>query len=685
MNKLVFSCFLLFSFSILQAQWQYTNPKPTGFSSVDLHFFDTEKGILLQNKELFLSNDGGNSWQKSQDLLAGQAMDFMNGNGWVVAGGFDLLYTQDNGVSWMPIRSPEIVKDVSMVDNKTAIFTMENNLLKTSDGGLTWVEISTNQTRTITDLHFNSEQIGFFATNNGEVYKTVDGGNNWTQNKLSGREIIELYFVNDSIGFIGEQFRNTYRTIDGGDSWQEVNIDIDPTGFNFVNDKVGYAFSDNGFIRKTVNGGVNWTNANLERTIEPFGISGAYFFTEQEGFVVDYHGHFHKTMDGGRNWTIQSLFALRGRALAFPSDSIGFAVGSEIWKSTDGGDNWQKLLSNPYDNNTSYFSVQFLSEEIGYIGGEDATILKTTDGGEAWIKLTFDIFVDRNALMLRLFFLDENIGFVAVSNGNSSTGNLLKTVDGGKTWQSQSSQRLSSLYFQDEQNGIGIDPSGRCFLTSDSGITWEQILEDYTNDLIMLDFPSDSVGYILGEGQFFNNLVLKTVDGGQTWTETEIDIAGSPITFTFWDENSGIIGNSYGNYTTTKDGGQTWEVEQAFNFFEPNCLAETPNGKIISIADYGKILINSTLFAPISTPLEPKIHAVNPLNIFPNPVVDRLYFSNTPYITFLKIYDITGKVLLTQNELNVTSVDLSSLTEGLYFLSVSTKDGRVSSLPFIKQ
>lgn len=53
-----------------------------------------------------------------------------------------------------------------------------------------------------------------------------------------------------------------------------------------------------------------------------------------------------------------------------------------------------------------------------------------------------------------------------------------------------------------------------------------------------------------------NNLVLKTTNGGDNWTNTPVP--GSHVAITFTDENNGWICGQFGELLKTTDGGNTW-------------------------------------------------------------------------------------------------------------------------------
>ncbi len=70
--------------------------------------------------------------------------------------------------------------------------------------------------------------------------------------------------------------------------------------------------------------------------------------------------------------------------------------------------------------------------------------------------------------------------------------------------------------------------------------------------------------------------------------------------------------------------------------------------------------------------------------IYPNPVTDRIYFTNLPEKAAIKIIDIDGK-LIANNYTNVTEMDLSHLPAGLYLLQMTLPDGKVINQKIVKK
>ncbi|WP_271392345.1 T9SS type A sorting domain-containing protein [Aequorivita sinensis] len=90
-----------------------------------------------------------------------------------------------------------------------------------------------------------------------------------------------------------------------------------------------------------------------------------------------------------------------------------------------------------------------------------------------------------------------------------------------------------------------------------------------------------------------------------------------------------------------------------------------------------------------SYPLTTSDYRQNKFQIFPNPVNEVLVLNGTKNIGRLKtqVYSTEGKILNTQHiDFNKqTSIDVSNLSSGIYFLNIEDQSGRVEVKKFIKQ
>ncbi len=121
-----------------------------------------------------------------------------------------------------------------------------------------------------------------------------------------------------------------------------------------------------------------------------------------------------------------------------------------------------------------------------------------------------------------IWFLDAERGWAVNSNGH-----ILHTPDGGQTWQRQFSATgayLRCVGFANDQLGwVGtLTESSRLFHTKDGGATWilvNNLPLEAPPAICGLSVVNERVVY--GSGTNFPDRatgVIKSVDGGETWT-----------------------------------------------------------------------------------------------------------------------------------------------------------------------
>ena len=205
----------------------------------------------------------------------------------------------------------------------------------------------------------------------------------------------------------------------------------------------------------------------------------------------------------------------------FQNETTGFACGGKqdsinsfgvVLRTVDGGLSWSEVYLSP-PNYPNSWTICLVNDTVIIIGGQDGGVLKTTDGGETWddqpyIPGLWDIH--------SLKFFDENVGMAHWG----------RTTDGGYTW-------------------------------TDMGIGW---MKDHS-------FYNDSTGIITtGEGIFY------TSDYGVSWTMVEPDIEGAYFTsVSMVDEIFGIAGTDKGQLFRTTNGGLNWELFDSL-IFDSNYL-----------------------------------------------------------------------------------------------------------------
>jgi len=163
-----------------------------------------------------------------------------------------------------------------------------------------------------------------------------------------------------------------------------------------------------------------------------------------------------------------------------------------------------------------------------------------------------------------IFFVNENVGFLTCYNGS-----ILKTTDSGETWYEINSNNELPLYdinFINESigfavggnascGGSGCTPPGSIMLkTIDGGESWikQEIYSD-KSELHLIEFASNSKGFAIGLG---TNLI--TIDAGMTWEPYPTNFGGYIYDLQFISENVGFLSGIKGILYKTIDGGATW-------------------------------------------------------------------------------------------------------------------------------
>ncbi|MEO1896312.1 MAG: YCF48-related protein [Cycloclasticus sp.] len=156
-------------------------------------------------------------------------------------------------------------------------------------------------------------------------------------------------------------------------------------------------------------------------------------------------------------------------------------------------------------------------------------------------------------------FVNDNVGFVG-----GYSGSLFKTEDGGETWSGVymgSNELIRHLSFVDESNGWGIGHRGSIFHTSDGGVNWEIQKTDKGNYLRDISFADLNNGWAVGH----NAVIWHTSDGGKTWEKQELTgFEGRDLPRLHGviakNASTAILVGEFGAVAHTEDAGNLWLV-----------------------------------------------------------------------------------------------------------------------------
>jgi photosystem II stability/assembly factor-like uncharacterized protein len=102
-----------------------------------------------------------------------------------------------------------------------------------------------------------------------------------------------------------------------------------------------------------------------------------------------------------------------------------------------------------------------------------------------------------------------------------------------------------------------IPPGGFILRTQDAGQTWNRIFTPSNKfEINSITFISNLVGFCVGV-----NVIYKTIDGGESWSEYQVNnMGGNMMKIRFSDSQNGFIVCLFDKILRTVDGGISWQI-----------------------------------------------------------------------------------------------------------------------------
>lgn len=351
---------------------------------------------------------------------------------------------------------------------------IHNDILRTVDGGAHWkvmlscLPVSSDGGKAagyVTCLNdFRTATIATvlepLGSNQSRIYHTSDGGQTWQSAVLNARALFSSpVFVDGQHGwflgtdhFPGSDARSSYigqeialfRTSDGGNSWQRVASGnaisqlpvtsddgygmFPPFTANarilFTNPTTGWIIgatyhadtTSTSWLYVTHDAGNTWQHVGLSFSPQAMAVWTPSFFDEHDGlFPVLIDGStsqtaIYRTYDGGKVWTQSAFVPFDVTGSVFISMNSAWTYGASslekiFYTTSDDWKHWTKHVTTSTFKQLYGFS--FVSSQLGWALGENRTgrwlpepgggsrpgnligILKTTDGGRTWQEVSY--------------------------------------------------------------------------------------------------------------------------------------------------------------------------------------------------------------------------------------------------------------------------------------------------------
>ncbi|HKK63494.1 MAG TPA: hypothetical protein VJ951_13090 [Bacteroidales bacterium] len=348
-------------------------------------------------------------------------------------------------------------------------------------GGLKWRSIGPAMTSgRIADfaVNQNNHSEWFVAVASGNVWKTVNNGTTFSP------------------------------VFDGEGSYSIGVVTMDPNNHNVIwvgtgenNHQRALGYGDG--IYKSIDGGKSWKNMGLEDSRQIGSI------------VVD-----------PRNSDVVFV-AAEGSAWG-PGGDRG------LYKTNDGGETWEKVLEisentginnvviDPVDPDMMYATAEqrrrHVHTKIG--GGPESAVYRSTDGGDTWDKSMKGLpGVHIGGMGIAVSPADHNVVYLIVEAAEDK-GGFYRSTDRGASWNKMSDHHASGQYY----NEIYCDPldvdkvysmETYSHYTEDGGKTWKRLPNDsrHVDDHALWIDPDDTNHMLIGG----DGGVYETFDRGEKW------------------------------------------------------------------------------------------------------------------------------------------------------------------------
>jgi photosystem II stability/assembly factor-like uncharacterized protein len=429
-------------------------------------------------------------------------------------------------VAWEKVSFPQnkyVYNCIKGLNSNEAVAVGEN-------GVISYVNESENHyiskhygERSLNWVEFTNGKYGWVVGDSGAIYATIDSGKSWSSQKSSVAVSLKcVYAINkNEVWCVGEN-GTILHTSDAGSTWtilseeffgkesKIIDDSMNLVSVAFSNDSLGviggnWKSSRQAFLLITCDRGQNWQYFQLEKCFDLFDLSFDGYqiavFTGKNYFEKYYvedtvfpclankdpaivnksirsdYGSYRKILPirGTGNWIV--------RACDYINSNKIWVAGSCGSIFTISSDHLDRMILKMESNDTlcDFESVFFIDKSTGFIGGSNGTLLKTIDGGKTWNNLYEQ--VDMNVIYSDIFFSDTMNGYMLKRLYHYESGSeksidsavVQRTVDGGKSW-NYAPELFSPISGAAMLNDTALMMYSykQIFYSNDRGLTWKK-------------------------------------------------------------------------------------------------------------------------------------------------------------------------------------------------------------------
>lgn len=497
------------------------------------------------------------------------------------------------------------------ISNGSAVFvsTIQDGIFRSHDGGNSWISVGFGASYQHLPVLANDGETLYVVTCTdteegdirGPVYKSIDGGDNWTQTGTISN--LYNYGCINHLAADGETLYASSETwpaelvysADGGRNWSSLNLptpEYSQVSALFMKNNELYIAGNEG-IFKSNNGGASWIALNN-------GISNLFveklFFDDETAYALTSEAIYTST-DKGESWQVVNTppsdhgIYTHPEAFTVNGSTLYLGTNNGVQKSTDGGNTWSACGSNPADGNPLESSLLFFSDGVVYAGGYEEVYFSTDDCTN-WVrkpdllKAAKSIAATDDAIYIGVYedfsdlkgiakSIDGGLSWTLLNLPFDGSPNILaaakqtvfavtenavyKSADGGTTW-AQVLDGISPTSFSLENNRVFVGTTEEIYRSLNGGDTWTRLSSnvDYMDAVAI----ADKGGVVYMSSRYQENL-FKSINSGNNWTRLGIDIEFNgprgPRPLTVSNNGTVYVGDQF-NVHRSFNGGEDWET-----------------------------------------------------------------------------------------------------------------------------